>query len=79
MSIKVYSKSGCPQCVFTKKFLEAQDIPFEEKRVDKYKKYLEEVQLLGYRALPVVADNLGNTFSGYQPNMLEKLVTEWQK
>jgi Glutaredoxin and related proteins len=54
MSITVYSKSGCPECTFTKKYLESENISYEEKRVDLNETYLKEVILLGYRTLPVV-------------------------
>src|SRR5699024_2027322 len=57
MSITVYSKSGCPECTFTKKYLESENIAHEEKRVDLHDNYMEEVILLGYRTLPVVKIN----------------------
>lgn len=76
MSITVYSKSGCPECVFTKKYLEEQNIPFEEKKVDQNEVFLDEVILLGYRSLPVVKIGEEESFSGYQPERLEKLVTQ---
>ena len=79
MSITVYSKSGCPECIFTKKYLEAEDIAYEEKRVDLDEDYMEEVILLGYRTLPVVKINEEETFTGYRPERLENLVLEWQR
>lgn len=79
MTITIYSKSGCAECMFTKKILEAEDIPFEEKRVDLNESHLEEVQLLGYRSLPVIKINEDETFTGYQPEHLENLVLKWQK
>lgn len=79
MSITIYSKSGCPQCVFTKKYLETQNVEFTEKRVDRETTFLDEVKLLGYRSLPVVTDGVGNSFSGYNPEMLEALVDQWHR
>jgi glutaredoxin-like protein NrdH len=79
MSITVYSKSGCPECTFTKKYLESENISYEEKRVDLNETYLEEVVLLGYRTLPVVKINESETFTGYRPERLENLVLEWQR
>lgn len=79
MSITVYSKSGCPECTFTKKYLESENISYEEKRVDLNETYLEEVILLGYRTLPVVKINENETFTGYRPERLENLVLEWQR
>ena len=79
MTITVYSKSGCPECVFTKKLLEAENIPYTEKRVDLNQTYLDEVLLLGYRSLPVIKIDEAETFTGYQPERLENLVLEWQR
>jgi len=77
MTITVYSKSGCAECTFTKKYLEAEKIPYEEKRVDTNDDYLDEVRLLGYRSLPVVKIGDKKTFNGYQPERLEDLVSSW--
>ena len=79
MSITVYSKSGCPECTFTKKYLESENITYEEKRVDLNDTYMEEVILLGYRTLPVVKINEEETFTGYRPEKLENMVLEWQR
>ena len=79
MTITVYSKSGCPECTFTKKYLESENISYEEKRVDLNETYSEEVILLGYRTLPVVKINENETFTGYRPERLENLVLEWQR
>jgi len=79
MSITVYSKSGCPECTFTKKYLESESIAYEEKRVDLNDTYMEEVILLGYRTLPVVKINEEETFTGYRPEKLENMVLEWQR
>ncbi len=79
MEITVYSKSGCPECIFTKKFLESANISFIEKRVDLNKNYLAEVLTLGQLALPVVKIDKKEIFSGYQPIKLKQLVKWCQK
>lgn len=79
MNIAVYSKSGCPQCVFTKKYLEAHSIDYEEKKIDENEQYREELLALGYMTLPVVTVGETESFSGYQPNKLQNLVSQWQK
>lgn len=79
MDITVYSKNGCAKCVFTKKFLESQNVEYTEKNIDKNEIYLEEVKDLGYNSLPVVEVNDEETFSGYDPNKLQSLVTKWQR
>jgi len=79
VDITVYSKSGCAQCVFTKKFLESQKIAFNEKKIDENERYLEEVTKLGFHSLPVVTVNQEESFSGYDPNRLQNLVTKWHR
>lgn len=79
MDIIVYSKSGCGQCVFTKKFLEKKQIPFIEKRVDQNELFLEEVKEMGYSSLPVVASDKMGSFTGYNVSKLQELVHTWRK
>lgn len=79
MNITIYSKSGCPECVFTKKFFESENLSFEEKRVDLNKTYLDQVVNLGYNSLPVVTYGDGESFSGYKPEKLQILVEQWQR
>lgn len=79
MTITIYSKSGCPECTFTKKYLESENVSYEEKRVDLNEDYLKEVTLLGYRTLPVIKIDEDETFTGYRPERLENLVFEWQR
>lgn len=76
--VVVYSKSGCPQCVFTKKFLEEKEIPFIEKRVDKEERYRREVQQLGFQTLPLVQWAEEECIAGWQPEKLEEMVQRWQ-
>lgn len=79
MAFVIYSTSGCPQCIFTKKFLEREGIPFTEKRVDKDERYRAEVQQIGYQSLPLIQWDEDKYFAGYQPQKLEELVQEWQR
>ena len=79
MNVTVYSKSGCPQCVFTKKFLESQNIYFTEKRVDLNEIFLKEVTAMGYRSLPVVTSDQEDYFFGYNINKLQDLVLKCQQ
>lgn len=79
MNVTIYSKSGCPQCVFTKKFLESQNISFTEKRVDLNETFLKEVTTMGYRSLPVVTSDQKDSFFGYNMNKLQDLVLKCQQ
>lgn len=74
MEVVVYSKSGCPQCIFTKKFLEAEKIDYIEKRVDLNASYLEQVLALGCQSLPLIIIDNEDVFTGYRPERLQKLL-----
>lgn len=75
--IKVYSKPKCVQREMTKKFLEANNVEFEEINVEENKEALEIIKEKGFKRLPVViVTNHGFVFefSGFQMDFLEGLV-----
>lgn len=72
--IKVYSKPGCVQCEFTKKFLVQHELPFEEKNVMESNEALEEVRAIGFTSLPVVVIDGKEPFFGFRPDILTTLI-----
>lgn len=76
MSKKVvmYSKAGCGQCQFTKKYLGKLEVDFEEKNITNNPVWRAEVQALGFQSLPVVVIEGQEPFHGFQPEQLNKLV-----
>lgn len=72
--IIVYSKPGCGQCMFTKKFLERNGIDYVEKDVQADEVARQEVLDLGYQSLPVVVVNGTESFNGYQADKLQAIV-----
>lgn len=73
-SIVVYSKNGCGQCLFTKKYLEKKGVSFEERNLSLNPEYTDEVMALGFQSLPVIVAPGHEAFSGYQPEKLDALV-----
>lgn len=73
-SVIVYSKPGCGQCMFTKKFLERHALAFEEKDVQKSEDALNEVKAMGFSSLPVVVIEGEEPFNGYRADRLQALV-----
>lgn len=71
--VMVYSKAGCGQCQFTKKFLHKMNIDFLEKNVTENSEWLEEVKAFGFQSLPVVQIEGEEPFSGFQPERLKML------
>ena len=72
--IKVYSKPGCVQCEFTKKFLVQHELPFEEKNVMESNEALEEMRATGFTSLPVVVIDGKEPFFGFRPDILTTLI-----
>lgn len=74
-TITLYTKPGCGQCMFTKKFFEKNQITFIEKNIQTSQEALEEVRQLGYSSLPVVVIDGDQSFTGYQADRLQALVS----
>lgn len=72
--ITVYSKPGCGQCMFTKKFLERNGLAYQEKDIQVDELARQEVQAMGYSSLPVVVINGQDSFTGFQEDKLQALV-----
>lgn len=72
--VTIYSKVGCGQCMFTKKYLDKSNISYFEKDISKNTDWLEEVKALGFQSLPVIVIEGEVPFIGYQPERLAKLV-----
>ena len=70
--IKLYSKPNCMQCLFTKQFLENNNIEYETIDVSVDEKSLEYVKSLGFSAMPVV-ENGEDKWFGFRPEKLEGL------
>lgn len=52
-NIIVYSRDYCPHCVQLKKYLQENNVQFEERNVDTNETYMEELFNMGMRAVPV--------------------------
>jgi len=72
VSITVYSKPACVQCVATQKALKAKGVSFTTVDLTQNNEAMDLVQSLGYRQAPVVvADN--QHWSGFRPDMINRL------
>ena len=74
--VTVYSKHNCVQCEITKKFLEANNVEFEEINVKENEEALELIKMHGFQWLPVVtrSESFDFAFSRFQIDKLEELV-----
>ena len=72
--IKVYTKSNCMACNFTKNFIIDNGITAEFIDVTQDEEALSYVKELGYNAMPVVYVDETTHWFGFRPDELEKLV-----
>lgn len=77
LSITVYSKPRCPQCVATYRKLNSLDILHESVDVSEDHEALSFIRSLGYSQAPVVVvkDSKGNImkhWSGFRPDLIKK-------
>lgn len=78
MSVLVYSKSNCSACKATYMQMDSLGITYEIKDVESSDEYMNEVLKLGYRQLPVVVVQIGETYldwSGFDPDKIKKTLT----
>ena len=76
--VKVYTKTVCQPCRFTKEFLKNNSIPFIEVNIEEQPSAIDELKLAGYMGVPVVAvGSLDNSWQGFRPDRLEELVKEF--
>lgn len=74
MTITVYSKPNCPQCVMTKKHLQQRGVDFKEVDISVDDQAKEQVSTLGYRQVPVV--HVGDEhWGGFRPDRLNAICT----
>lgn len=75
MSIIVYSKPNCMQCVVTKKTLDAKGIDYQSIDLSLDENALEKVMQLGYREVPVVIAGTKH-WSGFRPDLIKQLCAD---
>ena len=78
MSITVYSKPRCPQCVATYRKLKALGVAHESVDVTQDAEALNLIKGLGYQQAPVVAVRGNNgaileTWGGFRPDRIKKV------
>lgn len=72
MTIKIYSKDNCINCLKTQAWLLSNDLEFDYINIEKDPVALEQVQKLQYSQLPVVYLNNQTHWSGHNVEKLEQ-------
>ncbi len=78
MTVTVYEKPDCQQCVATKRYLDDRGVTFGVESLEDPAN-LEAAKSLGHMAAPVVVfapDGVGSevSWSGFRPDMLDEVV-----
>jgi len=70
----VYTKNNCPQCDMTKRVLNGEGIDYKAINVEEDTAALAYVKdELGFSSVPVIVAEGLEPFSGFRPDMLQKL------
>jgi len=70
-NVIVYTGNHCPYCTQLKKYLNEQNIVFEERNVETNDQYAEELQSMGMSSIPVTV--IGeHRILGLNPTKLKK-------
>jgi glutaredoxin-like protein NrdH len=72
MTVTLYSKPNCQQCVQTKKVLERKGIEHSVVDISEDRAAYDYVTGLGYRSAPVVVAGEQH-WSGFRPDLIDKL------
>ena len=71
--VKVYTTIDCPQCMMTKKYMDALDIEYETIDVTNNDEARAYVKSLGFQSLPVVVVENGEAWFGFRPENIDLL------
>lgn len=80
MTVTLYTKPGCQQCVLTSKKFNQAGVEFTTKDISESEEAYNEVVALGYKSLPVVvvqeADGEPTSWAGLRPDMIRDLTSK---
>lgn len=71
--VKVYTKKKCPQCIMTKRYMDALNIEYETIDTTDNEEAREYVKSLGFQTLPVVVAENGEAWFGFRPENIDLL------
>ena len=74
MMVTVFSKNNCIQCTMTKRFLEQNNIAFEEHNISEEPEYVDYLKEKGFQSVPVLENNSEPIINGFRPDQLKELV-----
>ena len=74
MNLVLYTKNNCIKCKMTKRFLEQNNITFEEHNISEEPEYVDYLKEKGFQSVPVLENNSEPIINGFRPDQLKELV-----
>lgn len=78
MTVTVFTKNACMQCVATFRQLDKKGIRYNKVNIEETPEALDQVASLGYRQMPVVLANAGSEneqhWAGFNPGRIAGLI-----
>lgn len=71
--VTVFTKNNCPFCDQTKAFLDTLGISYVTYNIQEDDSNFQKIIDMGYKQVPVVVTDTGESWSGHQPAKLMKL------
>ena len=68
--LTIYTQPNCQQCRMTKMYADKMGIPYVERALADCQDILAKAVQAGYTSAPVVVDDHGNIWGGYNPSMI---------
>ena len=72
--VKVFTSPGCVQCTATYRKLDDEGVEYEVINLAEDAVALDYVKGLGYQKAPVVIADKENHWSGFRPDLIERLM-----
>lgn len=73
--LTIYTQPNCQQCRMTKMYANKQGIPYVERALADSPDILDKAVKAGYTSAPVVVDDRGNLWGGYNPSKIRGKVS----
>ena len=68
--LTIYTQPNCQQCRMTKMYADKMDVPYVERALADCQDILAKAVQAGYTSAPVVVDDRGNIWGGYNPSKI---------
>ena len=68
--LTIYTQPNCQQCRMTKMYADKKGVPYVERALTDSPDILDKAVQAGYTAAPVVIDDRGNIWGGYNPSKI---------